>query len=132
MSILFNAPEAFPMAERMEERRLRSGIVMFCCATTVTTTPAALLSPVSSLTVRVTKVLPVCPATGVTVSVRLEVVMPRLILEAGMRARFDETAVTVKRLGAVTSSDTVNSSGAEVALAAMGQIEERLIVGGWF
>jgi hypothetical protein len=58
--------------------------------------------------------------------------MPKEMLKLGIRERLEETAVTVKRFEAVTSSETLKASGEEVAFAAIGQIVGRVMAGGWF
>ena len=94
----------------MAALRFKSGTVTFCCVTTVIRTLAEVLRAVSSVTVSVTRVVPALPVMGVTVSVRLELVMASAMLELGISAILEETALTARRFEAVTSSETSNQA----------------------
>ena len=68
-----------------------------------------LLGP--SFTVTVMVVLPVCPAAGVTVTVRLAPLPPNTIFPLGTSPGLDDTALNCRFAGAVSASPTVNGIG---------------------
>src|SRR5690348_9894971 len=64
ISTLFNVPLGLLRLVRMSALRLASGIVTVCWVTTVTSTVALVLRPVSSVTVIVTRLEPDWPVEG--------------------------------------------------------------------
>src|SRR5438067_53236 len=76
------------------------GGVLTATALTVTVKLVMVLR-VPSLTMRSICVVPVCPAAGETVTVRLEPLPPSTMLVSGTSAVFQEPAVTVKLPAAV-------------------------------
>ena len=64
-----------------------------------------------SLTVKVMAVVPLCPATGVTVTVRLLALPPKTIFPLGTKVVFDELPLNPRLPAAVSGSPTVKLSG---------------------
>src|SRR3989442_14584593 len=64
-----------------------------------------------SLTVTVITALPVWPAAGVTVTVRLAPLPPKTMFAFGTRVVFPELPLTTRLAAAVSASPTVNASG---------------------
>jgi len=67
------------------------------------------------LTVTVMVAVPVCPAAGVTVTVRLAPLPPNAMLAFGTRVGLEELPLTVKLAAAVSASPTVKASGPAAA-----------------
>src|SRR5438093_3806512 len=64
-----------------------------------------------SLTVSVILLVPVWPAAGVTVTVRLDPLPPKTMFALGTKVRFVEVPLTKRLPAAVSASPTVNASG---------------------
>jgi hypothetical protein len=64
-----------------------------------------------SLTVTVIVAVPVCPAEGVTVTVRLDAEPPKAIEFSGTREGLDELADNCRFIGAISRSPTVKVIG---------------------
>ena len=64
-----------------------------------------------SPTVRITVAVPVWPAAGVTVTVRLAALPPKVMLALGKSVGLDEEAPRVRLAAAVSTSPTVMASG---------------------
>src|SRR5207253_6900094 len=64
-----------------------------------------------SVTVRVMVAVPVCPAVGVTVTVRPVPEPPMVTFPFGMSAGFDDWTLTTRLPAAVSASPTVNPTG---------------------
>ncbi len=79
---------------------------MFGAVTVTTKLSLALKAP--SLTVTVIVLVPVCPAAGVTLTVRLAPLPPKTIPLSGTSAGLLEVPLTVKLPTAVSMSPTVN------------------------
>ena len=66
---------------------------------------------VPSLTATVMVAVPLWPAAGATVTVRLEALPPKMMLALGTRAGLEELPETVRLAAAVSASPMVNASG---------------------
>jgi hypothetical protein len=64
-----------------------------------------------SLTLTVIVAVPLCPAVGVTATVRLAPLPPTTMLLNGTKLRFDELVLTVRLPTAVSTSPTVKLKG---------------------
>ena len=64
-----------------------------------------------SLAVSVILVVPVCPAAGVIVTVRLDPLPPKRIFAFGTSTKLVEAPITVRLLATVSASPTVNVRG---------------------
>src|SRR5439155_3811293 len=64
-----------------------------------------------SFTVTVMVALPVCPAAGVTVTVRLAPLPPNTIFPRGTSPGLDDAALNCRFAGAISASPTVNAMG---------------------
>ena len=78
---------------------------------TVNENAVVAVAPSPSVTVRVMVVVPVCPAAGLIVTVRLAPDPPSTRLALGTNGRFEEVAVTVRLAVGVSASPTVNATG---------------------
>src|SRR5499427_489152 len=79
-------------------------------ALTVSRNPV-LVESVPSLTVTVIVAAPVCPATGVTVTVRLAPLPPKAMFASGTSVWFDEVPLRVRLATGVSTSPTVKAMG---------------------
>ena len=84
----------------------------FVAVTVSTKESLAVRSP--SLIVSVTVAKPVCPAAGVSVTVRFEPDPPRAMLLSGSRPGFDDEGVTARLAAEVSASPTVKLIGPSV------------------
>ena len=80
-----------------------------------------------SETVMVIFAVPVCPVTGVIITVRLLSLPPKTMLLIGTRTRLSELALTVRFDAAVSASPTVKAIGVTtmfelIVWAAMGEM----------
>ena len=95
---------------------MNAGVTTTCplvtaAGTTVTTNVSVALSPPASVTVSETVAEPVCPAAGVTVTVRADPLPPSATLAAGTSDGFEVAAVTTRSAAAVSASPTENAIG---------------------
>ena len=79
-------------------------------------TNVSLVLFVPSLTVTVIVAAPVCPVTGVTVTVRFDPAPPKAIFFVGTSVKLDESWLKVRLPAAVSASPTVNAIAAVVVL----------------
>src|SRR5882672_4460474 len=86
---------------------------------------------VPSLTVTVTVVVPLWPAAGVAVTVRLEPLPPKTMLAFGRRVVLEEEPLTVRLAAAVSASPTVKLSGPAAPFWLMTWLVMSEMVGGW-
>src|SRR6266513_509459 len=96
--------------DRLQDAVDGVGVGVGVGAFTVTTKLVlVLLGP--SFTVTVMVVLPVCPAAGVTVTVRLAPLPPNTIFPLGTSPRLDDAPLNCRFAGATCASPTVNGIG---------------------
>src|SRR2546429_9896712 len=96
--------------------------------TVSTNVPLALFSP--SLTVTVIVAVPVCPAAGVTVTVRLDPLPPKTILFVGASAGLDDPLLNVRLPTGVSASAIVNGIAPVGLFTAVDWFALSVIVGG--
>src|SRR5205823_12790233 len=85
-----------------------------------------------AVTVRVMVAVPVCPAAGVTVTVRPAPEPPMVTFPFGTIAGFDDWTLTTRLPAAVSASPTVNPTGPTAIPVVVCWFDTSEIVGGVF
>src|SRR5256884_9915091 len=96
--------------------------------TVSTNVPLALFSP--SLTVTVIVAVPVCPAAGVTVTVRLDPLPPKTILFVGASVGLDDPLLNVRLPTGVSASPIANGKAAAGGLTPAKRVSTSVNVSG--